>query len=459
MAIGAPDQIKGAQGNFVGLLAVSFDSTPDVGDLVIAACTSWRSGGATISSFYDNQSNSYTQDQTQAEGSEQDIYFYSAPISTASGTFTVTVDWDYSCWCNLIISEYSGVDDSSGRKDTGGGTNGSANTNVDGPTLNPTASNCLYVGCMSHEDSQTSLTIDGGDWTQRSEQEAAAAGQPWNFQTAEGSGSKMPGWTMGSSSGGWLTVGVCYKPAETIVECDATIASVTATALGATAVGDGTATATAGIAGVTTTSLSPSASGSGSAAVSAGLATATATALGAAVAATGSAPVTASIAAVTTTALDAAALGSGAAPASAAIATITSAALDAAAIGIGTAALSAGIATLTSTALDPAAIGSGSASVTAGIATLTSAALDAAVVATGAASVTATLAGVTAGALDAAAVGSGAAAAAATLAGVTAAALDASAQVGVAAGQPTWKRGMNVPGMGIVRPGIAHNVG
>jgi len=196
-----------AQVNAASSISVSFGSTPGSGSgrLCIVTVDEWNGGTPTGPTGYtDNQSppNTYTEHIEGTDYYKQRAGLASAPIATASGTFTVTVNLtDTASWGGLSIHEYSGMNTSSSRCSTsnsnyavmalGGGT-------YTGPTISP-ATNATNVAFLSHDNIERTLTPDAA-WTQRAEQEASSAGEPQNVMEKIGAGSQTPVWTYGSAT-------------------------------------------------------------------------------------------------------------------------------------------------------------------------------------------------------------------------------------------------------------------
>lgn len=90
-------------GGFSSITA-SFDSLPSVGNYVIAVPFGVSTGGAGAT-VTDNQSNTYTQDAEYANANR--VAVFSAPITTSSGTFTVTDNEGVGTSVALLIVEVS----------------------------------------------------------------------------------------------------------------------------------------------------------------------------------------------------------------------------------------------------------------------------------------------------------------------------------------------------------------
>lgn len=157
-------------------LTCSFPSLPTVGNTVIVSAETYN----TTITIADNQGNTYsTVGEIQSDDTHRHAYLFSAPVTTSSGTFTVTVTLAANSFIVLHIYEWSGLDNASlidqtstGKSDSGTATvtSGSITTTqadelifmaVGGDsTATPTAGTGLTLGETTANASQTVITLD-----------------------------------------------------------------------------------------------------------------------------------------------------------------------------------------------------------------------------------------------------------------------------------------------------------
>lgn len=192
-------------------LAVSFDSTPSVGQHCVAFCGVRHTAlGTPQIDCNDNQSNTYTEDANISQGRARSE-FNTAPITTASGTFTVTIDSDV-VTTNLVLGllAAAGQDTTTPIEavNSGGGSSTSPTSNGVTPAAN--ALYCAFAVCQTV--SQT-ITEEGGvGWTLLSESEGGQVVHSALYQI--GSGSKTANWTLGTG-GNWAATIVAVKELAT----------------------------------------------------------------------------------------------------------------------------------------------------------------------------------------------------------------------------------------------------
>jgi hypothetical protein len=110
---------QSAHGHGTGILSysVSLPSTPTTGRLIVVLLRLLNGFSAFVTgvSVEDNQGNTYTE-RVARGGYQNDTRIYTAPVNTASGTFTVTATYDVggNTWAtggiNLVVVELSGAD-------------------------------------------------------------------------------------------------------------------------------------------------------------------------------------------------------------------------------------------------------------------------------------------------------------------------------------------------------------
>jgi hypothetical protein len=157
-------------------LTCSFATLPTVGNTVIVSAETYN----TTMTAADNQSNSYsTANHIQSDDTHRHAYLFYAPVTTSSGTFTVTVEVAANSFIIVHIYEFSGLNNASlldqtstGKSDSGTATvtSGSVTTTqadelifmiVGGDsTATPTAGTGFTLGETTSNAAQTVITLN-----------------------------------------------------------------------------------------------------------------------------------------------------------------------------------------------------------------------------------------------------------------------------------------------------------
>lgn len=207
MAAPNPAQSKKANTGGSSTPTVSFDSLPATGSLIYVHITSYQSSGTTptISSVADNQGNgNYTLVETQVTTGGSDnythaVYFLQA-TAAPSGTFTVTTTFTASVSSFITIVEVTGHDSGQMHKQvkaTGSSTNATATLGA------TTATDCLILGGMTHNNGTPSITNDATNLpTQLQEEEDNNSTEAGNvaYRKVTSTGTYTGNWAIGSST-------------------------------------------------------------------------------------------------------------------------------------------------------------------------------------------------------------------------------------------------------------------
>lgn len=156
---------------------VSFAATPAVGNHVLVLCSEYLPAGDTIdATCTDNQGNTYTRigysPLLAAWGGNYFSQAFIAPISTASGTFTVTVDQNgASSYYTVGIFEISGVDATTPTEGATSQTTTSPATNFDIDLAVTTVPDCLGVIVVAGgiPSADTDGLIEDINWVQHAD--------------------------------------------------------------------------------------------------------------------------------------------------------------------------------------------------------------------------------------------------------------------------------------------------
>jgi len=195
-------------GTGVTSLGVSFAATPTVGNHCVAFCDVHHTAlSPPAISCSDNQSNSYSEAVTNVQARVR-AEFNTAPIATASGTFTVTIDsGGTSTNMDLGLAEVSGQDTTTPVEASNSGIGSS--TSPSSGAVAP-AGNALYCAiCVAQTVSQA-ITEEAAGWTLHTENEGGAGVHSEIYQI--GSGSKTANWTL-ATGGNWAAAIVALKEA------------------------------------------------------------------------------------------------------------------------------------------------------------------------------------------------------------------------------------------------------
>jgi hypothetical protein len=151
----------------------SFDTTPTVGNLAVVCVMRANSNPALPSTMADNQGNTYTKQVFSGTGLPAAICeIWTAPIVTASGTFTVTLTHlAIQQHCDVALLEVSGADNASPNHQSGVGAKSFGATTATVDLLDLTVP-CLVIGVSTRHGGATNSPATG--WTLI---ESTAAGQ------------------------------------------------------------------------------------------------------------------------------------------------------------------------------------------------------------------------------------------------------------------------------------------
>lgn len=185
---------------------VSFSSTPTSGRYVVV-CANVQSAHQDLGtiSASDNQGNTYTARYTYTSANRRKHIYFTAPISTSSGTFTVTVSVsDMEAWAGtrikFSISEASGLDSADYVDQSGSGSGSSTSATVSLATMN--SDTMVFAICTQEWD--VSMTRADG-WS--------AVYEPNNvIGIIRREGDYDPSWTLGLSNN-WLASAVGFNAA------------------------------------------------------------------------------------------------------------------------------------------------------------------------------------------------------------------------------------------------------
>jgi hypothetical protein len=191
-------------------LALSFDATPTVNNLIVVGVSAFN--GVTTCTVSDNQGNTWAQAAERLSGdSSTRASLHYAVAATSSGTFTVTTNPSgASSDITIVIAEFSGMATSSvlGNVNNNGGTS----TTPSSGSATTTVASELVVGVVSHTGTDRTITEDGG-WTLIREDEGGSSHMPISMIYQEpAAGSYNAGWTIGTGSVEWMAVIGCFKP-------------------------------------------------------------------------------------------------------------------------------------------------------------------------------------------------------------------------------------------------------
>jgi hypothetical protein len=142
----------------------SFDTTPTVGNLCVVCLMRANSFTGYPAAVTDNQGNTYTKQVESGADTAPGIEIWTAPIVTASGTFTVTITHNtfIAQHCDVALLEVAGADLASPNHEDGTATKsfGATTGTVDLPDLTVP---CLVIGVGTKTGGATSAPATG--WT------------------------------------------------------------------------------------------------------------------------------------------------------------------------------------------------------------------------------------------------------------------------------------------------------
>lgn len=179
----------------------SFSTTPTTGRLVVVCATilSANQDLGTISCS-DNQSNTYTAQVTAAHTNRKKQVFFTAPITTASGTFTVTVSVaGMEAWANtniwFSITEIGGHNSSSIVDESGYNSGDSTSPSVSLAAMS--ADTVVFAQCL--QSWAVSITEAAG-WTEIYNPSEL-------YESCYRTGDYDPSWTLGLANS-WYAAGM-----------------------------------------------------------------------------------------------------------------------------------------------------------------------------------------------------------------------------------------------------------
>jgi hypothetical protein len=208
-----PEIVQSNSGHFPSTApsnALSFTTTPDVGNLVVVAFRRWQATeGGTGLSVYDNQGNTYTR-QVSIPAGFYGLEMWTAPITTSSGTFTVTVDPADFEEHTIAIVEVSGVDLVTPNHQSAYGTKNYGDTFGVLDLANLTTA-CIVIGAATRTGSIGFMDADTGAGWSSVEQVDDVDGTWLSViaKSASGAGSYDPTWT--ATFGFGSLVGIALK--------------------------------------------------------------------------------------------------------------------------------------------------------------------------------------------------------------------------------------------------------
>ncbi len=200
-------------------VAVSFDSTPTAGNLVVVAASCWT-GPIDANGVTDNQGNTYTQIVSREAVGASGVYvslFYASNISS-SGTFTVTFNCDAGGGTDdmgLAIHEYSGASTTSplvtSNSASGTGTSG------DSGNITTTSEGQMYFGATAWVNSAATSSVGGG-YTLREEEQDNDGTQGILTEDKFGDAQTTSATATYSTTTQWAVVTAAFTPSFTIAD-------------------------------------------------------------------------------------------------------------------------------------------------------------------------------------------------------------------------------------------------
>src|SRR3989344_3030478 len=212
--------------------AVSFDTTPTPGNLIVVAVSVYRDPSTTLNAPTDNQSgNTYTVTSSTLTGNSsgsQRVSVYYAKNVAASGTYTVTATSPDSgnCEFTIAVHEYAGADKNSPLDQTTSNIEIGETSAVESGSVTTTQNDELYFGAMSYDGVTTTIATDP-DYTNREENDANSNDVSLATQDKiANSGSHDSTWTLGADRD-WGAVIATFKPAVQLSRPDGSFTGAT----------------------------------------------------------------------------------------------------------------------------------------------------------------------------------------------------------------------------------------
>lgn len=198
--------------------AVTFDSTPTAGNLILVFASNFP-GSASTATCTDNKSNTYSQVFTAQDTSTSSrVWHWYAKNVTSSATFTITVNpTGASADITVVIVEVSGADTTAPLDQ-----NNTATGNGTAPTVSVTTStnNEGYFGVLTHNGTNRTLT-ENGSYSLIDENEGGTSNMPisveWRTTT---SGTISASWTIGTGAVDWVCGVASYLASSAAARVD-----------------------------------------------------------------------------------------------------------------------------------------------------------------------------------------------------------------------------------------------
>lgn len=207
------EQYRSVLAGGVNSQALSFTTTPTVGNLILVALSTYA-GNIGTSAITDNQGNTYTRRSlAEPEGQDTDVAIFTAIASTSSGTFTVTANPDgTSADLTMVIMDFSGCDADPFDQQSSGTGNGTA---VSTGNATPSVDGALMVAAMTHAGTDRTITEEAG-WTLIYENEGGSSNMPISvvYKVQSTAAAEDADWTIGTGAVYWGAVVTSFAPAE-----------------------------------------------------------------------------------------------------------------------------------------------------------------------------------------------------------------------------------------------------
>jgi hypothetical protein len=202
-------QSKGASSSgTTASIGATFDSDVGSGSFIAVGVSLWIAGTYTIT---DGQSNTYTEDVTNAVGNASGRI--ARAFTGSAGALTVTLtNTSGNKYTSIGIAEFTGVDSTDTLEGTAS-TDDAGTTHASG-SITPAANGALFIGCMAHgESGSPTLTVDSpGSLVYEYE---SSANQPislsYYIQTT--AGPQSMDWTSGASIAASACMAAAYNAA------------------------------------------------------------------------------------------------------------------------------------------------------------------------------------------------------------------------------------------------------
>lgn len=201
----------------VSLSTATFAATPAVGNYIVVLISGWNAGTFGVTSVTDNQGNTYSRAGAQPASSglcRADIWY--AKATTASGTFTVTVNCGSGSYLEWIASEVSGLAATS-PADAGAEANSATGDAAVGPTatLAQTSEIVFAVAAVANNDTNITITTPSGYTNLAINQDATATiGMEASYKIVSATTAVSASWTHDNTAqDGWVAKIATFKAA------------------------------------------------------------------------------------------------------------------------------------------------------------------------------------------------------------------------------------------------------